>query len=442
MAKRTGVSRRDFVRAGGLATLGLATTGGLAAPRAFGQAPALLKGTRVAILQGTYFIPAAQELFKKQIEEWGKQAGVTMVADFLNWPDLQPKVAAAVVAGGVDIVDLWRTWNHLYKDHLVDLTEEAEEVGRRGGGYEPYVITSGKVGDRWVGIPIGFTNGTINYRISAFKQAGVPNAEDGTKLDLTYDEYHAIAKRCKAAGRPFGQALGHSPGDPAGFSYPYMWAHGAMEIGKDGKSIAFNVPEFVDGMRRFIQAWKDGYDETGLGWDDNSNNRAFLAGQISATHNGSSIYSVALKQQPEIAKDMNHMLMPKGPAGRFYILETRTMAILKNSKNIPAAKEFLKWWFQDEQFNAWWRIQEGYQLPHVKKLADDPVWFKDPKITVFREEGKYGLNAGYAGPPNEKAALAFSKYLVVDTFAKAIQSGDAKSAIEWGADQLKRVYGG
>jgi multiple sugar transport system substrate-binding protein len=44
-------------------------------------------------------------------------------------------------------------------------------------------------------------------------------------------------------------------------------------------------------------------------------------------------------------------------------------------------------------------------------------------------------------PIYEKAAMAWSKYVVVDTFAKAVQSGNAKDSIEWGADQLKRVYG-
>jgi hypothetical protein len=29
----------------------------------------------------------------------------------------------------------------------------------------------------------------------------------------------------------------------------------------------------------------------------------------------------------------------------------------------------------------------------------------------------------------------------VDTFSRAVQSGDAKAAVEWGADQLKRAYG-
>ena len=114
---------------------------------------------------------------------------------------------------------------------------------------------------------------------------------------------------------------------------------------------------------------------------------------------------------------------------------------MKNSRNIAGAKEFLKWWFQDEQFLTWWRLQEGYDLQPVKKLENDPIWFKDPKMTPFRQEPKYGLNTGYAGPPNEKASLAWSKYIVVDTFARAVQSGDAKASIEWGAEQLKRIYG-
>jgi multiple sugar transport system substrate-binding protein len=257
---------------------------------------------------------------------------------------------------------------------------------------------------------------------------------------MTWDEYFAVAKKVKAMGRPFGQALGHSTGDPPGFCYPYMWSCGAMELTKDRKSIAFNTPAFVDGMRRFIQAWKDGYDETGTSWDDSNNNRAYLSGQISSTYNGSSIYFAAKKNNPEIAADTHHMLIPKGSAGRFYWLETRTWAILKNSKNVPAAKEFLKWWFQDEQFVEWWRLQEGYHLQPVKKLATHPMWTQDPKMAPFKEQPKYGLNTGYAGPPNEKAALAWSKYIVVDTFARAVQSGDAKAAVEWGAEQLKRAY--
>ena len=368
--------------------------------------------------------------------------GVTVTTDFLNWPDLQPKIGAAVQAGGVDIVELWPIWNYLYRKNLVDLTDMAEEVGRRGGGYEAFVLNSCKVGGRYLGIPSGHSGTAVNYRISWFKEAGVADAEDGRKMDMTWDEYFAVGKKLKEQGKPFGQALGHSTGDPPAFCYPYMWCHGAMEVDRDGKTVLFHKPEFVEAMRSFLQAWKDGYDETGTSWDDSNNNRAFLAGQISSTINGSSIYEVAKKNQPNIAKDMNHMLFPRGPVGRFYQLGSRTFAILKSSKNIAAAKEFLKWWFEDRQYDEWWRLQGGYHLQHVVRLAKDPMWDQDPKMSSYRDEPKYGRTQGYAGEPNEKASLAWSKYIVVDTFAKAVQSGDAAGAIKWGAEQLQRVYGG
>ena len=337
---------------------------------------------------------------------------------------------------------MWPSWNHLYKDNLVDMTPEAEEFGKRGGGFEKYVKNSAPVNGRYLGIPHGQSNASMAYRISLFKEAGVANAEDGAKVDLTWDQYFEVAKKCKAKGKPFGQALGHSTGDPPGYVYPYMWANGAMEVDKDEKSIQFNKPEFVEAMRKFIQAWKDGYDVTGTSWDDSNNNRAYLSEQISSTYNGSSIYFAARKDKPEIAKDTHHMLIPKGPSGRFYWLGTRTFAILKNSKNIAGAKEFLKWWFQDEQYGAWWRLQEGYMLPagrEVLQRSDLDEGSEDAAVPRAAEvRPRPGLCLDH---PNEKASLAMSKYVIVDIFAKAVQSGDAKASVEWGAEQLKRAYG-
>jgi multiple sugar transport system substrate-binding protein len=433
------VSRRTVLKAGA-ASLGVAALGSVP-EKVFGGAPAVLKGTTLTILQGTYFIAPGQDLYKKQAAEWGQTNGVDARADFLNWPDLQPKIAAAIQAGGVDIVELWPGWNYLYKDNLVDVTDIAEEFGKRGGGYEEYVKNSAPVRGRYLGVPHGQSNASMAYRIGLFKEAGVAAADDGNKVDLTWDQYFEVAKKLKAKGKPFGQALGHSTGDPPGFVYPYMWSNGAMEVDKDQKTILFNKPEFVEAMRKFIQAWKDGYDTTGTSWDDSNNNRAYLSEQISSTYNGSSIYFAARKDKPEIQKDTHHMLIPKGPSGRFYWLGSRTFAILKNSKNVAGAKEFLSWWFQDKQFGDWWRLQEGYMLQPVTKYYNDPTWTKDPKMLPFREQPKYGRDLGYAGPPDEKAALAWSKYIVVDTFAKAVQSGDAKASIEWGAEQLKRAYG-
>ena len=87
------LSRREFLKVGA-AGVGVAALGSM--PKTvFGQAPAAIKGTKLTVLQGTYFIAPGQDLYKKQAAAWGKANGVEVSADFLNWPDLQPKIAAA-----------------------------------------------------------------------------------------------------------------------------------------------------------------------------------------------------------------------------------------------------------------------------------------------------------------------------------------------------------
>jgi multiple sugar transport system substrate-binding protein len=415
-----------------------APAGTTAAPAA--TAPKTVAGGTLAFMGGTYFVGAAQELFTKQLTQWGTENDVKTTADYMNWPDLQAKIAAAIQSGsGADMVELWPVWPFLYKDHLADMTDLAEAQGKAQGGHYDWVTSSVKADGRWLGVPHGTTNAAIGYRISHLKEAGVADPEKG--FPDTWAELFALGKKLKAMGRPIGQALGHSLGDPPGLVYPYMWSHGAMEVEADGKTVAFNKPEFVEAMNRFVQGWKDGFDETGLSWDDSNNNRAFLAGQLSITYNGSSIYEAAKKDNPAVAADMSHADIPRGPHGRFYSLGGKSMALMKASKNQDQVRGLMEWWFDPKQFGEWLRLQNTYQLPPTRDWEKDPMWTKDPKLAPFARQAQFGRTQGYAGPPNEKSALVMSKYIVVDTFAKAVQSGDAAAAVNWGADELQRIYG-
>ena len=85
------------------------------------------------------------------------------------------------------------------------MTAEAEEVAARGGGFEEYVLNSGHVNGRYLGIPHG-NNDFIAYRISAFEKAGVKHADKGG-MDMTWDEYFAVAKSVKRWGCPLDRVL-------------------------------------------------------------------------------------------------------------------------------------------------------------------------------------------------------------------------------------------
>ena len=128
-------------------------------------------------------------------------------------------------------------------------------------------------------------------------------AEQGANdFPATWDEYHAVGKKLKAAGHPIGQTLGHTFGDAPAFWYPYLWSWGGKEVEADGKTVVLNSKETVESVKFMTDFWKDRCDEGGLAWDDTSNNRAFLAGTISATNNGASIYLEA-KSKPDTYLD-------------------------------------------------------------------------------------------------------------------------------------------
>ena len=54
-----------------------------------------------------------------------------------------------------------------FPDKLLDLTDLAEYLGAKYGGWYPVARTYGKQGNSWIALPQGATGGCLNYRISA-----------------------------------------------------------------------------------------------------------------------------------------------------------------------------------------------------------------------------------------------------------------------------------
>jgi len=64
------------------------------------------------------------------------------------------------------------------------------------------------------------------------------------------------------------------------------------------------------------------------------------------------------------------------------------------------------------------------------------MWKLDPKRTVFKAQPKFGRDLGYVGPPDEKRSLVYLKYIIVDTFARAVQTASGKQSRLKGKQKL------
>jgi multiple sugar transport system substrate-binding protein len=441
----TRIDRRRVLQVSGLGAAA-AATGGLAGILASGRAPAYAQTATVHWLRWADFVPASDVLLKGPItQECQKDLGIKLTVETINANDIQARITSAIQSGaGPDIFNVLQNWPQLYGQSCIDVSELAEEIGKAQGGFYDICKVVATMAGKWIGVPYSVGGGLVAYRKSWLAEAGAANG-----FPKTWDEYRAVGKKLKAAGRPYGQTAGHTFGDAPGWWYPYLWSWGGKEVEADGKTVALDSKETLESVKFAVPLWKETMDEGGLSWDDTNNNRAFLSGTISATNNGASIY-IEAKKKPDnyqtekgeqMFKDILHADIPGGAGGTFNEPGPFTNLVMKYSKNQDAAKKFIAWMSSKNVFDKWFTSQQGYTAGATKMWEDHAVWNLDPVLAPFKKIPVTGRMAGFAGPPNQKAAEVRTKYIIVDMYAKAIQGMPAEDAVKWAHGELVKIYG-
>src|SRR5262249_29800671 len=157
--------------------------------------------------------------------------------------------------------------------------------------------------------------------------------------------------------------------------YPLLWSYGAHEVESDGKTIVLDSDETaraVDFVRTFFQKTML---EDVLGWNDASNNKAYLSEQISCTNNAESILWVAKRDFPEIAKVTDQSPNPKGPTGqRYHILAPWSHSVFTHAADQEAARSFLRWLMDKKQLYGWYASADSYYAPFLHAYDEGDFW--------------------------------------------------------------------
>jgi len=438
------VNRRQFLKVSGAAAAVAAT--GVEGILAAHHAPAYAQGTKLHIVRWNDFIPEADKWLKDTgAPAASKALGAEVQVETINANDVQPRITAAIQSGsGADVFHLFYNWPQLYQNALVDVSDLANKVAKEQGGFYGVFQPSFNVGGKWLGMPHSIVGNAIAYRRSWFKEVGFDS------FPKTWDDLRKATALLKKKGRPYGQTLGHTFGDAPTWAYPLLWSFGGAETDKSGKKVVINSKDTLESVKYMTALWKEGCDEGGLAWDDTNNNRAFHAGELCATLNGASIYIVAKRQQDKIKddkgepmwQDIDHALYPLGGGkGQFPLYFSNGHGVMKYSKNQKLAKDFLAWLHKKENFEPWFKVCEGYSVAATTEWEKHPMWGQiDKPLQMFRTAARTTRIFGHAGPSTGKATEAFSKYIVVDMYAKAVQGMKAEDAVKWAETELKKIY--
>src|SRR5437899_2976678 len=226
-------------------------------------------------------------------------------------------------------------------------------------------------------------------------------------------------------------------------NWPHLYANGLVDVTDLGEWLGTEQGAY------YAQS-EAARDEGGVAWGDTSDNRAWLSGEIAATVNGASIYIAAKRGADKIkdekgesmVKDIQHGPIPNGPAGTYSYHVAFSHAVMRYGKNVKLAKDFLKWLHGKAQFAKWFEVAEGFSVGATKYWEQHAMWERvDPPMKIYRQAAAASRMIGYAGPPSARATEAYTKYIMVDMYAKACQGMKAEDAVKWAAGELGKIYG-
>src|SRR5438105_15151181 len=343
------------------------------------QAPAQIKGTSLRMLKWRHYIPAYDVWFDDFAKEWGEKTGVEVRVDHIPHLELPARYAAEFAAGaGHDLIYfVGQILTGQYYRNLIDLSDIADNLGKKYGGWLESSKSAGQVGGTWFAIPDFFISIPVLYRKDLFASVGMGEPK-------TWDDLRNAARQLKPKGHPTGMQFSHC--NDANHNWrALMYCFGVKETDPSGQNIALDGKEMRESLRFAKALYDEGMTPEVFSWDDASDNRFLASGFGSWIHDAISAYRTTEDTNPDVFKNTSIALEPAGPGGkRVSVSAANVYMIWKFSKNQQAAKEFLTY-FMDSGKEGMVQSR-GYNMPYL--LADAvkpmPVIGADPKMQILQ----------------------------------------------------------
>jgi len=397
------------------------------------------RGATLRMLRPVRFVGPDEDVWRLNAARFSDRTGIQVRVDFVGWEDISQQTAVTANTGaGPDMIIGFNEGPHVYADKLVDMSDVADYLGRKYGGW---MTVAQKYGKRhgtnsWLGLPFGATAGPMVWRKSAVNAAGY----SAPPSDLP--GFLELCKKLKAMGKPAGFALGNAVGDGNGFANWMLWSHGGSLLDEAGQ-VSINSPQTLAALNYVKELYQTFIPGT-IAWGDISNNRAYAANELWLTSNGVSLY-FALKNDPAtraIAEDTEHTELPHGVAGGWPSAPlTLNGMVFKHSRYPNAAKAFLAFMLEAEQYEPWLDANLGYWAHPLNAYRAAAVWTSDPKIAIFRDSMNNRFWNGYKGPITEASATASNEYLLVQMFASVASGQNSpQDAMREAERRARRIF--
>jgi len=425
----TAVTRRSLLRS----SAALAAAGTLGRPYI---ANAAATTAEVWWVQG--FAQEEDIGFKQLVADYGKASGNTIELSIMPFAAMRQKEIAALTSGVVpDIInvgDYFFAVLSAWSDQLVDLSDVIEtqkSLLTPTALQTAFAYNNVSKKRSYYMIPHRMTVTPFHVWKSLLDKAGYKPADIPNTWDAFLDFFPQVAEKLRAQGMrniyAYSIMISSVGFDVIGHFDHFMIAYGGKDLFTPDGKVHTDEPQIKEAavkvVERLTTAYKKGrMPQAIVNWNDNDDNNAFHAKLIVMDFDGTISTEVALWKEKDKYNDILTLGLPLSNDGKPLagVMNTAAAVVPKGAKNIPVAKEFLKYSIDPKVLGVYLKTGLGRFLPPMPSIVEnDKAFWLDPKnepLEAYTRQGIYGPTV----PPYEVYNPARAEVSTEHVFAIAM----------------------
>lgn len=366
--------------------------------------------------------------FRNLVEKYEKASGNKIDYSLIPYAPHRQKVVSALTSG--DVPDLFPANPpeivalYAWQGKLVDVSDV---VQTRQSELSSTALMSARCYNNatrkrsMYGVP--FTGAALPMHIwkPLLAKAGYKPEDIPSTWDARWDFFKGVQSRLRAQHMRniygLGLPITTNGVDPNNVFHYFLIAYGGKDIvTRDGR-LHLDDPTIKAAALKALTypstAYKDGFVPPGsVNWNDADDNNAFHSKQVVADLDGTISTEVAIIRNKEDYDDILTLAPPNSNEGKPLPSQLTVVngLIPQGAKNVPVAKDFLKYLIEPDVNNEWLKVGLGRNIPVMASIVrKDPWWFADPHRAAYTRQGVLGetipaywsFNPAYAQVQNE-----------------------------------------
>ena len=357
------------------------------------------------------FIPEEDAAYKATVADYQKASGNTIDYSIIPFAALRQKAVSAVAAGVVpDMIETadfnflyLNTWNNKFVD-VTDVFEAQKPHWSQNAHDCSFAYNNVTKKRSYYQIP--WKSAAVPFRFwrSMVEKSGQNVADVPKTWDAFNDFFRPVQDGLKKQGMRnvygMGYQLTATGVDPINLFNAFTLANGGELVDAEGQLQTGNpqVKEAAIKATTYLaKQFTDGYvPPVVLNWNDADDNNAFHAKLMVMDFDGSLSTEVALYHDKEQYNDIMTYGLPLSNDGKPVPAQVNSfgVAIPQGAKNVPVAKEFMKYFSEPKVLNTQLKASLGrWVIPFPEIAKSDPFWLKeDAHVATYVNQTLFGPN--------------------------------------------------